>query len=245
MAGGYAKSYGLWTKANAWVSACGSYDSETYGWRLGATSYADANVGGACWGEAWARAKTWGRVDGDADAGGGGSAGPDNPFGELDPDPMVLRGRARANVANTVSNGRFIVYGQIAYNPNGFVEIAVLNIKGLSQMQIDAVVSQYASVEKALQGNAISANRVLGRWRETDFVAGPDGPSVVSVTGGGRFLPMIVAPEPEFEEQGRFVLPITLNGLTKNDILVSLVIHAISPASETTDLEVGEEVPDE
>lgn len=219
LAGGKAVSRVCYTSAYAWAAASPYYDSdsESRSSCRRSDAHAYANNGSGDWGEACVWARTWGRTGGWAKRGGGGSAGPENPFPSARFVPGHDQGWASVELDPVLVDGVLILTGEMAYSVNGFLEVAVIDATDRQ----GSMLGEFPSVEAARQAGVITPERVLGQWRETDL-AGQMLPE-----GAVAFEPTIATPRSiEMLAQGQFSLAIDLGGRRPQDVEISVVVHA-------------------
>jgi hypothetical protein len=100
------------------------------------------------------------------------------------------------------NNNSLYIFGNQKHSENGFLELSVLNLTGLTLEEQEGLSSNiflnFGSVEKALVSGAISSSQVLFRARETEFA------------------------------DGLFGFQLDVGSLADNDIIVTTVAHAIS-----------------
>jgi hypothetical protein len=132
----------------------------------------------------------------------GGKADSDNPF--VNPRSPVpgLDGVADIDVDVNRNSNLLTLSGNTQYNANGFLELSVLNLSGLSPEEQQNLSSNifldFGSVEKALEEGFISSNQVLFKKRETEFL------------------------------HSSFSFTVDVTSLADNDIVVTSLAHAIS-----------------
>jgi hypothetical protein len=147
----------------------------------------------------------WGATGVDA-SGKGGATGSDNPF--LAPITAQLGpGIADIDYDVTRNGSLFTISGTTEYNSNGFLELSVLDLSGMTLPEQQTLASDIfltlGSVEKALDAGLISASQVLFRERE------------------------IMLPT-----NGSFSRNVDVDLLANNDIVVSALGHTVSAAPE-------------
>ena len=135
--------------------------------------------------------------------GAGAVAGPTNPF----VNPLVIQvgpGSAGLDYDVSFSPGVITITGMANFNTNGFLELAVLNVNGLSQEFVSNILADFGSIERAVALNAISPTRVLSINRE-----------------GGSLL-----------TNGTFSVSIDIGALDPSDVVVTGLAHAVSDVPE-------------
>lgn len=98
--------------------------------------------------------------------GQGAWAGTANPF-DAPIVPGIGPGSAEMDYSATYSGSQFYLSGTSSHNSNGYLELAVLNIDGLTENFVSEIFLTYGSVESALTAGYITSDRVLFERRET------------------------------------------------------------------------------
>jgi len=113
------------------------------------------------------------------------AAGGTAPPFDLFVSPIVLvagPGMATLDTDATRSGDIFTLSGTSAFNPNGFLELSVLDLAGMSLADQEAfagkIFSTYGSVEKALAASYLTPSQIFFHERETTL-------------GNGAFIRMI------------------------------------------------------
>jgi hypothetical protein len=139
-----------------------------------------------------------------ADAiGPGAFAGPSNPF--VNPlDIHVGPGSASLDYDVSFNAGVLTITGTANFNVNGFLELSVLNVNGLSPQSVSSILVDFGSVERAVAMGGFSSDRILGIHRETSSLF----------------------------QNGTFSLSINIGMVDPNDIVVTGLAHAASAVPE-------------
>lgn len=125
-------------------------------------------------------------------AGPGAWAGTENPFNmPVVPAPGSTMGTAELDYSAWNTASHFYLEGTSSHNANGYLELAVLNITGMSEDNVSQIFLNYGSVESALSQGYLNSSQVLFHHRETsltdsfsyDFDLGSLNANSVLVTG--------------------------------------------------------------
>lgn len=100
--------------------------------------------------------------------GPGALAGPSNPF-TTPIMPGIGDGNAELDFLGSVTGNLFSLNGTASHNTNGFLELSVINLGGLSEQYVSDIFLLYGSVESALAANYLDSWRVLLNFRETSL----------------------------------------------------------------------------
>jgi hypothetical protein len=158
----------IWSRSYAEANVPGDHETDDSGVVFGqSTATADANNATA---SAHAHAHSRGLWGGNVRTtayGAGAWAGSENPF----VDPIVaLVGDGIAEIdygATNLGTGFLGLTGTANWNFNGYLELAVLDIAGLTESFVSDIFLTYGSVESALDAGYISSSIVLFSERET------------------------------------------------------------------------------
>lgn len=129
---------------------------------------------------------------------GGGTAGLEKPF----VDPVIASpgpGSVELNLNASIDDaGALLLSGSIDYNKNGFMEMSVIDIRGLEESFVSDVFGVHGSVESALDAGFVSTDLVLFRRRESNLQNGP------------------------------FSFEVDIGSLDSDDVCVLCLVHAVS-----------------
>lgn len=181
----------LWSRSYAEARVPGAFQIVDSGVVFGqTTATANAANGNA---NAFAHANSvglWGGVIKATAVGNGARAGSDDPF-NMPVVPGVGPGTAEMSWNAALDGSTFYLDGTSSHNSNGYLELAVLDISGMSQDEVSHIFLHYGSVESALTAGYLQSSDVLLEVRETSLnsvfnyqlnVAGLD-PNYIMVAG--------------------------------------------------------------